>query len=520
MTKPRLSEDSVPKGAKKGAEDATPRKDGKLWESDMSTPVKPLSPSGGSVPNYASSHRVHPLTSGARSPVLPPRFSAAALRSASHSGLPPYSAVDQSPRPGVGVRSPTFHAASLRSSSGKWPPDPSASVESARSETADPERANSDLSQVRRRLTSQPNSARNSPQRRGGALNVVRRSDNLHLFDNMATFAGQARKSPGPEAAALQSPRGALGFRQLSARSPLHSPVSPPPRSPQPRDGTAGKAASLQSPRAKDPRASASRNLRSPCSPIPRSPKASDTFSREGTGTGDLLTSPSHSLSREALEGSWSRETPQRRGSLLSPTAGLPGRAIALPARLPARDDPARPLTSPRPGQSRSGTGALPPNRLALSVVTRALSDTGSECEDTGSVCSSTSPSSTARSAASSPGAAPPPLAFIPAVVAPAQPDAPRPAADIGASPKLSLAPTAQPTIPRIETVPPSPESGVSASAGAAAVQECVICMETPRDCLLMPCRHLVVCYSCGQLTEACPVCRAAVEVKIQVFHP
>jgi len=42
--------------------------------------------------------------------------------------------------------------------------------------------------------------------------------------------------------------------------------------------------------------------------------------------------------------------------------------------------------------------------------------------------------------------------------------------------------------------------------------QECIICMDTERDCLLSPCCHLATCQACGNLLvsrrEACPICR------------
>ncbi len=43
-------------------------------------------------------------------------------------------------------------------------------------------------------------------------------------------------------------------------------------------------------------------------------------------------------------------------------------------------------------------------------------------------------------------------------------------------------------------------------------------CMDLGRDCLLMPCRHLAVCYGCSHLLEECPICRRAVETRIQVY--
>ena len=38
---------------------------------------------------------------------------------------------------------------------------------------------------------------------------------------------------------------------------------------------------------------------------------------------------------------------------------------------------------------------------------------------------------------------------------------------------------------------------------------ECVVCMSEPKSIILMPCRHVCVCFECVQLLDKCPVCRA-----------
>eukprot|EP00669_Euglena_mutabilis_P010801 TRINITY_DN5509_c0_g1_i1.p2 TRINITY_DN5509_c0_g1~~TRINITY_DN5509_c0_g1_i1.p2 ORF type:complete len:148 (+),score=24.54 TRINITY_DN5509_c0_g1_i1:658-1101(+) len=57
-----------------------------------------------------------------------------------------------------------------------------------------------------------------------------------------------------------------------------------------------------------------------------------------------------------------------------------------------------------------------------------------------------------------------------------------------------------------------------AASEADRGTQECVVCLDRQRDCLLMPCRHLVVCQTCGDKLGDCPVCRTAVALKIRVF--
>jgi len=48
----------------------------------------------------------------------------------------------------------------------------------------------------------------------------------------------------------------------------------------------------------------------------------------------------------------------------------------------------------------------------------------------------------------------------------------------------------------------------------------CVICRESPKEVLFMPCRHLCVCKDCGyrEELERCPLCREAIAERISVF--
>ena len=42
--------------------------------------------------------------------------------------------------------------------------------------------------------------------------------------------------------------------------------------------------------------------------------------------------------------------------------------------------------------------------------------------------------------------------------------------------------------------------------------------MDGGLDVLFMPCRHLVVCRSCSPRVRNCPVCRALITTKIEVY--
>ena len=53
--------------------------------------------------------------------------------------------------------------------------------------------------------------------------------------------------------------------------------------------------------------------------------------------------------------------------------------------------------------------------------------------------------------------------------------------------------------------------------------QECIICMDCERDCLLAPCHHLVTCQACGDLLitrgDSCPICRKNIKQIIKFFR-
>lgn len=44
----------------------------------------------------------------------------------------------------------------------------------------------------------------------------------------------------------------------------------------------------------------------------------------------------------------------------------------------------------------------------------------------------------------------------------------------------------------------------------------CIVCVTSTRSVVLVPCGHLVLCSTCSQCVQACPVCRAAIEERFQ----
>lgn len=53
--------------------------------------------------------------------------------------------------------------------------------------------------------------------------------------------------------------------------------------------------------------------------------------------------------------------------------------------------------------------------------------------------------------------------------------------------------------------------------------QDCAICMDSPRNCVLRQCHHMCTCIDCGQLLlhrrDCCPICRKEISEVIRVFH-
>jgi len=60
-----------------------------------------------------------------------------------------------------------------------------------------------------------------------------------------------------------------------------------------------------------------------------------------------------------------------------------------------------------------------------------------------------------------------------------------------------------------VRGVPPPPPPPSSS--------ECPICLERPKDTLLIPCGH-VLCKACGERMAACPICRADVKERNPVY--
>lgn len=49
--------------------------------------------------------------------------------------------------------------------------------------------------------------------------------------------------------------------------------------------------------------------------------------------------------------------------------------------------------------------------------------------------------------------------------------------------------------------------------------QRCVVCVQNPKEVIILPCGHVCLCEDCSlQITNNCPVCRAKIDSKAAAF--
>mmetsp|Transcript_70648 Transcript_70648/g.117330 ORF Transcript_70648/g.117330 Transcript_70648/m.117330 type:complete len:474 (+) Transcript_70648:94-1515(+) len=56
------------------------------------------------------------------------------------------------------------------------------------------------------------------------------------------------------------------------------------------------------------------------------------------------------------------------------------------------------------------------------------------------------------------------------------------------------------------------------APAPIGSVDECVVCLAAPRECVLVACGHACVCQQCSGTLASCPICRSNIERAIRLF--
>ena len=71
----------------------------------------------------------------------------------------------------------------------------------------------------------------------------------------------------------------------------------------------------------------------------------------------------------------------------------------------------------------------------------------------------------------------------------------------------------------RMQQVQAELGSGSGTSQLGAEETLCVVCMDAPKDHIVLPCMHMCACAACAQLLrDRCPVCRGPIQHIAQVF--
>ena len=52
----------------------------------------------------------------------------------------------------------------------------------------------------------------------------------------------------------------------------------------------------------------------------------------------------------------------------------------------------------------------------------------------------------------------------------------------------------------------------------SSSASECKVCMSEAVEVVLQPCKHAVLCYECSMTVKVCPICRAPVLDRMQIF--
>ncbi len=48
--------------------------------------------------------------------------------------------------------------------------------------------------------------------------------------------------------------------------------------------------------------------------------------------------------------------------------------------------------------------------------------------------------------------------------------------------------------------------------------QVCVICYESDRDALYLPCKHNTACIKCSKILKECPICRIKIQDLVKIY--
>ena len=68
------------------------------------------------------------------------------------------------------------------------------------------------------------------------------------------------------------------------------------------------------------------------------------------------------------------------------------------------------------------------------------------------------------------------------------------------------------------EGAPLSPGRELVQDVSQTKIKECCVCLSSLKNTVLMPCRHLCICSSCGPIITVCPLCHKGVTHRLQVW--
>ena len=69
-----------------------------------------------------------------------------------------------------------------------------------------------------------------------------------------------------------------------------------------------------------------------------------------------------------------------------------------------------------------------------------------------------------------------------------------------------------------MSTTPNFSDSAHSTSPSSSVSAECVVCSDSQRDTILLPCCHVLLCWSCAQRVKKCLLCKEPVDRKEKVI--
>lgn len=83
-----------------------------------------------------------------------------------------------------------------------------------------------------------------------------------------------------------------------------------------------------------------------------------------------------------------------------------------------------------------------------------------------------------------------------------------------GVTPQLLRSVRRQARLPRHIHRSGSPVA-VFNDSSASIFENCIVCMDSPGDRTLWPCRHTGICAECAERLDTCPLCRSSIKARV-----